>query len=150
MRRFLSLLAIAVVLVAASWYGYRRLSRCAGCGPLDAHRHAWQSHQLADYSFVYQEGGMACCYRVRVTVHDGHVVGSRVLHALANLSERPTVDDVFAAARHQMHSADRVSVTYDRQYGFPTLVSVDPNDRTMDDEYGFAIQQFRRLAPVNG
>jgi hypothetical protein len=149
MRRLALIVLVAAVIVGGSWIAYRKLYRCDGCGALDAHRQTWDSLHLADYSYVYEDGGMACCYRVRITVHAGRVVQTQVLHGLTGFSKHPTVDDVFGAARHEMHAADHVTVEYDPRFGFPSSVSVDPNTRTMDDEYGFHIEQFRRLTPAN-
>lgn len=149
MRRISIIVLVAAVVGVGSWIALRKLYRCDGCGTLDAHRHRWESLHLADYSYVYEEGGMGCCYRVRITVHAGRVVRTDVLHGLTGFSKHPTVDDVFAAARHEMHVADSVSVTYDPRDGFPSNVGVDPNHNAMDDEYGFRIEQFRRLTPAN-
>jgi uncharacterized protein DUF6174 len=149
MRRIALVVVIGCALVAGGWYVSRAASHCPGCDTLDAHRKMWGALRLADYSFVYEEGGMACCDRVRITVHGGRVVQTQVLHELYPLDKEPTVDGVFAAARHQMHVADKVTVQYDSHYGFPRSVNVDPNDHTIDEEWGFRVEEFRVLAPIN-
>jgi Family of unknown function (DUF6174) len=148
MRRFAWVLVIGFVVVGG-WYAAHRLYRCPGCDALDAHRRSWRSLNINDYSYVYEEGGMGCCERIRITVHAGRVTQATVLHALFPLDTKPTIDDVFAKARHEMHVAHDVQIVYDRRYGFPTSVSVNPNQNVMDDEFGFRIEQFRRLAPAN-
>jgi hypothetical protein len=144
MRRILGFVVIAALVGAAGWYGYSKVFGCSGCGALDTHRSQWRSLHLTDYSYVYEKGGMACCYRVRITVRGGRVVNAEVLQHVFT-DKNPTVDEVFAAARREMHVADHVHVEYDARYGFPRSVDVDPNDHTMDDEFGFRIEQFRSL-----
>jgi hypothetical protein len=149
MRRIAVVVIVGAVAIAGGWFAYHAVSGCHGCRTLDAHQKTWRSQHLSDYSYVYEEGGMACCDRVRVTVHGGRVVQTRVLHELYPLNKKPTVDDVFAAARHEMHVADGVTVRYDPRYGFPLAVDVDPNDHAIDDEWAFRIEQFRVLTPIN-
>ncbi|HEX4493533.1 MAG TPA: DUF6174 domain-containing protein [Acidimicrobiia bacterium] len=149
MRRISLVVVVAALVGAGGWYVGHAVSRCPGCHTLDAHQATWRSQHLVDYSYVYEEGGMACCDRVRVTVHAGRVTHTEVLHELYPRAKKPTVDDVFSAARHEMHVADGVTVQYDNRYGFPMSVNVDPNDHAMDDEWGFRIEQFRRLTPAN-
>lgn len=54
-----------------------------------------------------------------------------------------SIDQVFSMVRTQYRLADHVSVTYDRTYGFPAQVSVDPDRNAIDDEWSFGVTRFR-------
>jgi hypothetical protein len=142
-RRILTASLLSLLLLGGGWYAYTKFTRCPGCGELADQRSQWRSAHVTDYSYVYREGGMACCYRVRITVHGRHVTSAEVLQRLPWLDKKPTIDAVFSEARHQMRFADHVTVEYDARYGFPKHVGVDPDRHAIDDEYGFDVEQFQ-------
>jgi hypothetical protein len=55
----------------------------------------------------------------------------------------------FSKLRSAYRNSDKVTATYDEQYGFPTSVSVDVDRNAVDDEYGFGISDFVPLGGVS-
>ena len=55
----------------------------------------------------------------------------------------PTILDVFAQTRDAYRHNAKVVATFDKRYGFPSSVRVDPSTSVIDDEHGFGITEFR-------
>ena len=81
--------------------------------------------------------------RVVLEVRDGDVVTARAL--MDDLQLMPlgdlTVEAMFAEIREAEAEAANVEATYDAELGYPRTVRVDVDERSIDDEYDFGIQE---------
>jgi hypothetical protein len=151
MKRLL-LFSLLVLLVLAA----------AGCGnfqqgrALSRNRALWESQDISHYRL--QLGiGCFCAFMdlmpLSVEVRDGQVV------SLLDASGRPVpgdrlemleryagIDKVFELVDQAISGkADKVTVTYDPTYGFPTQVSIDYIKLAVDDELGLQVSNFEVL-----
>ena len=56
-----------------------------------------------------------------------------------------TIDKIFAELEKAENEAERVEVTYDEKYGFPTQVTIDQAQQAADDELYLTISNFEVL-----
>ncbi|HET9709032.1 MAG TPA: DUF6174 domain-containing protein [Gemmatimonadales bacterium] len=57
-----------------------------------------------------------------------------------------TVERMFATLRHFLDAKPAFfTASYDRRWGFPTSLGVDPIRNAADDEYGFTVLAFRTI-----
>lgn len=118
------------------------LSACSHGVPasVGAHEAAWNRHEPRRYTFTYSQNGMAPTTARRITVERGRVVGSQVVGGDARTAPPAVpVERVFDRLREDYQTADSVGVEYDRRYGYPRGVSVDPEEHAIDDKHGYGI-----------
>jgi hypothetical protein len=151
MKRLL-LFSLLVLLVLAA----------AGCGnfqqgrALSRNRALWESQDITHYRLQLRIGCF-CAFMdlmpLSVEVRDGQVV------SLLDASGRPVpgdrlemleryagIDKVFELVDQAISGkADKVTVTYDPTYGFPTQVSIDYIKLAVDDELGLQVSNFEVL-----
>jgi hypothetical protein len=151
MKRLL-LFSLLVLLVLAA----------AGCGnfqqgrALSRNRALWESQDISHYRLQLRIGCF-CAFMdlmpLSVEVRDGQVV------SLLDASGRPVpgdrlemleryagIDKVFELVDQAISGkADKVTVTYDPTYGFPTQVSIDYIKLAVDDELGLQVSNFEVL-----
>lgn len=124
------------------------LSACGILGPnpgneLDRQRSEWNALGRDSYSFVYRRS----CYclmpssdAVRIVVLEDLVVSvSSTLtgETVEGIEDGywPTVDELFAFVEQAIEEgADVLSVEYDEEFFFPTLISIDWTIMAIDDE----------------
>jgi hypothetical protein len=133
----------------------------AGCSGLsspghgyDEHLATWTKAGVTSYTFTFHIGGQSGPHAGRVTVQNGHVDGvvpmktsssAQPIEPLSYEPTRPSIDDVWALLRRDLKTADRVEVSYDDVFGFPSQVRVDRDKNAIDDEYGYGITDFATL-----
>lgn len=114
-------------------------------------RRTWQANFIDDYEYVVRRtcycvyGGVA----VRVIVRDDYVValyrestGEPI--SLGYAAQYPTIDGILARIQYAIDQrAWRVEAIYDYQYGFPTDVYIDYDERAADEEEGYELLAFR-------
>lgn len=109
-------------------------------------RARWETHAPAAYSYTVSR---ACFCPVEavgpitVTVRNGVVESRRYAATGAEVPQQyahlfPTVEGLFAQvdSARANHVAS-LNVTYDKIYGYPTLINVDVNVQWADDEYAY-------------
>jgi hypothetical protein len=117
---------------------------CAGI-PSDAAlqdaRAQWQANAPRHYRMTWFKQGMIGESRVAVEVSDGKVISSRAIQD--DLQVMPirglNVESVFDSIAAVETSSDEVATSYDSDLGYPQLVRVDVDKRSIDDEYNFGI-----------
>jgi hypothetical protein len=102
-----------------------------------------------NYTFTYTYGAFSpLSGSYRVTVRDYVPVSFEVLdpyleyyvdEGLIGLDTVLTLDDIVEMYLEASEEADRVSITWDEETGFPANVSVDQYEDAVDDEYGYTI-----------
>jgi hypothetical protein len=87
-----------------------------------------------------------------IEVKDGQVVsleyksGKEIDPALLGQFQRyDTIDKVFAELEKAQSDAEKVEVTYDEKYGFPTQITIDQAQMAADDELYLTISNFEVL-----
>ena len=110
----------------------------------------------SSYSFTYQPSCIGCAesdftqprwVRVKnsqvVTVHDAH--GDVVSPAV--FLDTPSIEDIFTKIQDAIdNTAFSLEVTYDDKYGYPSQVTIDPDENIADDEVLLSISS---LLPVS-
>jgi len=56
-----------------------------------------------------------------------------------------TIDGRFCYAKKALLNADDVNIDYDKDIGFPNLISIDWNKQELDDEIGITVSTFETL-----
>ena len=115
----------------------------------------WQDANISHYSYELT----ISCFCVFspdmplvIEVQNGEAVsmtyksGKEIDAANMELFQRyDTIDKVFAELEKAQSEAERVEVTYDETYGFPTQISIDFIEQAVDDELGLTISNFEVL-----
>ena len=120
-------------------------------GNLEDARKLWGEQGIEQYSVTAQ----MTCYcpedlvqPIRLEVKGGTVVSSKgVNQPLENLTskdaQRLTVEGLFQfIAEAESRDAHKLEVSYDRQYGFPTLINYDGHPMIADDERQYRLTKF--------
>jgi hypothetical protein len=115
----------------------------------------WQSANIPHYRY---ELGISCfCIFAQdmplvIDVKDGEVIsmayksGKEIDPALLPEFQRfDTIDKIFAELAKAQSEAERVEVTYDEKYGFPTQITIDHAQQAADDELYLTISNFEVL-----
>lgn len=115
----------------------------------------WQDASISHYRY---ELGISCfCIFAQdmplvIEVQDGQVVsmeyksGKEIDPADLELFQRyDTIDKIFAELEKAQSEAERVEVTYDETYGFPTQITIDQALQAADDELYLTIANFEVL-----
>jgi hypothetical protein len=115
----------------------------------------WQDANISHYRY---ELAISCfCIFAQdmplvIEVKDGQVVsmeyksGKEIDPAfLEQFQLYDTIDKVFAELEKAQGEAERVEVTYDEKYGFPTQVTIDRAVQAADDELYLTISNFEVL-----
>ncbi len=114
----------------------------------------WESHNISDYSFHLQVGTGFRPPRtadVIVTVHDGVATGYKVVGEPSNpilehITPNDTFDELFELLRQAYgKTGDKVDVTYDPTYGFPTWLTSYSIEWGMDIHFALTISDFTPL-----
>ena len=143
------LLFLVLILAACSTDGTTELSR---------NQTKWQDADISHYRFELNVGCF-CAFRSQmpatVEVKDGEIVS--IIGADGNpidvsdpLNEYvlrfATIDRLFAELESDaFKEADKITVTYDPTYGFPSEVSIDFIELAIDDELYLSVSDFEPL-----
>ena len=133
-----------------------------GCGSLVgqasgevSEQEKWQDANISHYRY---ELAISCfCIFAQdmplvIEVKDGEAVsmeyksGKEIDPALLEQFQRyDTIDKIFAELEKAQSEAERVEVTYDETYGFPTQITIDQAVQAADDELYLTISNFEVL-----
>jgi hypothetical protein len=115
----------------------------------------WQDANISHYRY---ELAISCfCIFAQdmplvIEVRDGKAVsmeyksGKEIDPALLSEFQRyDSIDKIFAELEKAKSEAERVEVTYDEKYGFPTQVTIDRAQQAADDELYLTISNFEVL-----
>ena len=120
---------------------------------LRANHERWRAQGIASYSYVVQQSCFcpsSVTEPLRVTVRQGEVVAVAEAATLApravDRSRALTVEDLFARVEDALdRGAAGLSVTYHPERGYPTSISIDYDERAIDEEISFAARDLRIL-----
>lgn len=140
----------------------------AGCGildsdgeerqrELDSARSRWSAAGLSDYRYVVRQlcfcgfGGM----RIDVEVRGGAVVGATMVDSgeVIDIEQQPwaapSVDDLFERIQGILdEDPHEFSASYDPTLGYPVMVSADPIENAIDEEWGVEASGVEALPPA--
>jgi hypothetical protein len=115
-------------------------------------RARWRGRHVQSYTYEYRRGCFCGVYGlVRLHVANGAVVAVTPIDAYISplvdpLTAFPTVDELFDVVIDAADRADDLRVTYDRDLGYPTSISIDYDVKYADDEIFHSAE---KLTPVN-
>jgi hypothetical protein len=147
--RLMALLASCGLLLVA-WLFLPKLSNLWELGQA---RQRWSAAQISHYRYV----GKPSCFcppeylrALRIEISNGQVVsrvydedGSKLM--LKESQGLGTIEAQFDMIQETVQQGGKVRATYDRQFGYPTIVALDPIPDAMDDEFFFQISDFAAL-----
>jgi hypothetical protein len=155
-RSVLGGLCLALALSAAACEPDRPAERPAAqpspsaSDALMKHQQIWMRVAPTSYDFVLTYGSQLGPRAARVRVTDGRVVSASPIKGQARFlpgtDKARTLDGLFELLRRDLSRADKVTVTYDDTWGFPSSASVDPDRRAVDEEHAYSVAQFRVLS----
>ena len=136
------------------------LAACTAGGgtELERNQEKWQDANITHYRFELNIGCF-CPFRsqmpLTVEVQDGEVVSMTDVNGEAITTTDPmnefiqkyaTIDRIFSELdSDSVREADKVTVTYDPTYGYPTEISIDYIELAMDDELYISVSAFEPL-----
>lgn len=124
-----------------------RPGREAMLAELEKNLAKWEAARPDSYTYTY----MAGCFcpeeytgPFKVTVSNDEVLieAANPGGPKPNAQVRPTIGDVFGAAVGAIAGADKVDITYDATYGFPSRVAIDNIEQAVDDEVTYTVEAF--------
>ena len=148
MRKILFVLLAVLLTGCASLVGQ-------ASGEVNSEQEKWQDANISHYRY---ELSISCfCIFAQdmplvIEVQDGEVVsmeyksGKEIDPSFLEQFQRfDTIDKIFAELETAQTEAERVEVTYDEEYGFPTQVTIDNALQAADDELYLTISNFEAL-----
>jgi hypothetical protein len=111
-------------------------------GELTVHHAKWNARGLRHYRYEFQRS-CECLPEmappVVIEVRDGIVVAVAHVQTGESLgstsaANRPTVDELFNELQRAFRDADRVDVTYDPTFDYPSRVTIDWDVNVADEE----------------
>jgi len=131
------------------------LSACSGESNLKKNRAKWDGQGVTHYRYQLNISCF-CPFKdimpVTVETQDGEIVSltdvkGQVLGAefRSTFEKAATVEGLFTLAQDALQGADKVSITYDSQFGFPSSIVIDWIKLAMDDEISYYVTNFEVL-----
>lgn len=122
---------------------------------LATNRQKWEGQRISHYRF-YLSVICFCAFRdkmpLTIEIKDGQVVSmldsqAQSVSEFADTFERyNTIEKLFGVLDSALNGgADKVTVDYNADYGYPQSTSVDYIELAMDDEMSFTISEFEIL-----
>jgi len=145
----ITLLLLALILAACTAGGGTELSR---------NQSKWQDANISHYRFELTVGCF-CPFRsqmpMTVEVQNGEIVSMVDVNGQAVSTDDPmsefivkyaTIDRLFSELESDsVQQADKLTVSYDPAYGFPSEISIDFIELAMDDELYLSVSAFEPL-----
>jgi hypothetical protein len=99
---------------------------------LTAHEEQWDARDFHSYSFDYSQSSLGRAYNVHIEVQDdtvASVVDTDTGEPPATPMTWPTIDGLYNEAEAAVQQDNyTVTLAYDDQYGYPTLLSITSNN----------------------
>ena len=119
--------------------------------PLEANREKWTAQGITHYSFNLAVGCF-CVFRnqmpLAIEVKDGKVIsildnaGQPVPQFAETFDSYNTIEKLFSKLNDK---ADKITVEYNKQYGYPESIYIDYIEKAVDDEISFTVSNFTVL-----
>ncbi len=105
----------------------------------------WKDAALTHYRVEYRIQGGVEVGPIWVEVRDGEIVDRGFEGQLEPEGLVRTIDDLFAEVRQVARDGEVLAAEFDAEFGYPTLLSLDPIPDAIDDEFAYVIIDVRRL-----
>lgn len=120
--------------------------------PSPAHQHMsenkklWKSQNIQDYSFVVQKS----CFcpheeKKQITVGNGIITEAKYIpsNTILDLNQEK-IDGYFSIIQDALDKdAHKLTVTYDKTYGYPSDIAIDYNEQIADEEIHYVLTHFK-------
>jgi len=109
----------------------------------------WKNKNIQNYSFVVRKS----CYcpheeNRQITVQNDTISEVKFIPSnttLARVTKVKKVDDYFNIIQEALDkNAYKLTVNYDKTYGFPTQISIDYNEQMVDEEISYTLTHFQK------
>ena len=141
---YLGLFSMTAILVACSGFLGAENSE------MNTNREKWESQWYGSYQFEYQQNCFCPASEpVILTVEDGiiesaRLVGTGELVNEADFSQYRTIERLLEILQGAIESsADKFSVEYDSDLGYPIFGDIDYEERAVDSEFGFTVSDLQ-------
>jgi hypothetical protein len=122
---------------------------------VDEAEHTWRTAALSSFSYHLVAGGPFGYTTYAISVDDNgckaksrSTFGNRTTRWKPETCEGQSMDDLFAELRRQLsYAQERVELSFDPDYGYPTKASFQPHKSDDQSEY-FEISTFKKLLPA--
>lgn len=125
---------------------------------LEQNQAKWLEQDIRDYRFDLTIGSLwwpgADLMPLTIDVKNGEAVsvknqkGQDETSYLETFLNSATIDSLFEVIQSAQDSgANDIKVTYDPEFGFPKIISVDYEKIAIDDEIGYYVENFEVLDP---
>ncbi len=122
---------------------------------VDRAQEKWQNANVKHYRYELTIGCF-CIFTpdmpLVIEVQNGEVVsiayksGKEIdAPSMETFAKYNTIDKIFAELEKAQNEAEKVEVTYDEKYGFPTQVTIDHAQQAADDELYLTVANFEVL-----
>ena len=114
---------------------------------IDENKKLWKNTTPKSYSYVVQKSSSGLLEEnIQVSVKDGQIVESKYIPSdtpLSDTNKVKKIDDYFALIQDALDkNAHKVTVTYDKTYGFPSSIAIDNNQQIADEEIYYTLTHF--------
>lgn len=110
---------------------------------LETHRQLWHSQKIANYQYIYQQvcfGPIPTNLPAKIVVKNNKIIEVTLLETEQSseeidLDSYKTIDQLFKIIEDAVsRNADKITVTYDPNLGYPTKIFIDYIELAADDE----------------
>jgi ADP-dependent phosphofructokinase/glucokinase len=116
---------------------------------LQSSKRLWQESKVTDYNFVIirYQGGVYIWAPVLIQVRGGSVISALPLERVGELVEIDyrdfdTVEKTFRKIEKSHEAGDQITVTYNKEFGYPESVHVVPIGGGTDTQFTIEISKF--------
>jgi len=148
MRKILFVLLAVLLTACASLAGQ-------ASDEVNSDQSKWQDANISHYQYELTIGCF-CVFSqdmpLVIEVKDGKAVSMKYKNGkeidpafLEQFQRYDTIDKIFAELEKAQSEAEKVEVTYDETYGFPTQITIDQAVQAADDELYLSVSNFEVL-----
>jgi hypothetical protein len=121
---------------------------------LDKNKKLWKKTAIKNYSFVVKETSFYPIQEKKhIIVNNGLLTKAKFIPSdtpIEDISKEKNIDDYFDIIKDALDkNAYKVTVSYDKKYGFPSSISIDYNSKIADEEMYYTITHFNKTDEAN-
>jgi Family of unknown function (DUF6174) len=118
---------------------------------LSVARARWEAKGPVSYRYDYRDVCFCAVRHLRITVRNGEVGDVEWLGETPPFVQGPqgfTIDELFdRLATGLAEDPPHADILFHPMVGYPVQAYVNPDEHTVDDEWGFAVENFLTLVP---
>lgn len=117
---------------------------------LERNRRLWRESKIVNYNFVSSryQGGMYFWIPVLIQVRNGKAISMEPTRERAELvkiegyEDFDTIEKIFDKIHESYDNGDKVTVTYNKELGYPESTNIDPKNGGMDTQFTIVVSNF--------